>query len=63
MMGLATGLCVKLGANVGSTLVVQVLSFNSGAVAPILVLTGLLFFQRAKNSQVKNLGHIAIDWV
>jgi phosphate:Na+ symporter len=59
-MGLATGLCVMLGANVGTTLVVQVLSFNIGVVAPILVLAGLLVFRRAENSQVKNLGRIAI---
>jgi phosphate:Na+ symporter len=59
-LGLTTGLCVMLGANVGTTLVVQVLSFNIGVVAPILVLAGLLLFRRAESSQVKNLGRIAI---
>lgn len=33
VMGLATGLCVMLGANLGTTLVVQVLSFNIGVAA------------------------------
>ncbi|MBV8137787.1 MAG: Na/Pi cotransporter family protein [Deltaproteobacteria bacterium] len=36
------------------------LSFNIGVVGPILVLAGFLVFRRAENSQVKNLGRIAI---
>src|SRR5215468_6081142 len=60
VMGLAQGLCVMLGANVGTTLVVQVLSFNIGIVAPILVVLGVMVFRRAERSQFKNLGRIAI---
>jgi phosphate:Na+ symporter len=60
VMGLAQGLCVMLGANVGTTLVVQLLSFNIGVVAPILVLAGVLCFRRAESSHIKNLGRITI---
>src|SRR5260370_26532384 len=43
---LVPALAIMLGANVGTTLIVQVLSFNVSAVAPILVLVGGAAFQR-----------------
>jgi phosphate:Na+ symporter len=48
LVGLAPALAVMLGANVGTTLVVQLLSFNAFALAPILVLAGVLLFQRGR---------------
>jgi phosphate:Na+ symporter len=60
VLDLAPGLAVMLGANVGTTLIVQVLSFNIGVVAPILILIGVILFRRAYESRVKNLGRIAI---
>jgi len=35
-----------LGANVGTTLIVQVLSFNLAFAAPILILGGVIVFRR-----------------
>jgi phosphate:Na+ symporter len=49
-----------LGANVGTTLIVQVLSFNIGAVAPPLVLLGVLAFRWSDDDHIKNLGRISI---
>jgi phosphate:Na+ symporter len=60
VIGLAPGLCAMLGANVGTTLVVQVLSFNISLLAPILVLAGVVLFRRAEASHLKNLGRIGI---
>src|SRR5690242_5679320 len=37
---LVPALAIMLGANVGTTLIVQILSFNVSAVAPILFLIG-----------------------
>ena len=37
-MTLVTALAVALGANVGTTLIVQVLTFNVAAIAPLFVL-------------------------
>src|ERR1700736_3187534 len=37
---LAPALAIMLGANVGTTLIVQMLSFNVSAVAPLLFLVG-----------------------
>ena len=46
LVALGPALAVMLGANVGSTLVVQALSFDVAALAPILVLAGVVMFRR-----------------
>lgn len=48
LVELVPALAVMLGANVGTTLIVQVLSFNVAEVAPALILIGVLMFQRAQ---------------
>jgi phosphate:Na+ symporter len=50
LVELAPALAVMLGANVGTTLVVQVLSFDVAAVAPVLVLAGVVLFRRAQDA-------------
>jgi phosphate:Na+ symporter len=61
IIDLASGLSVMLGANVGTTLIVQVLSFNLAIVAPILILVGVVAFRRGDgNAQVEELGRILI---
>jgi phosphate:Na+ symporter len=47
LVDLVPALAVMLGANVGTTLIVQALSFNVAEVAPALILAGVLLFQRA----------------
>jgi phosphate:Na+ symporter len=47
LVELVPALAVMLGANVGTTLIVQVLSFNVNEAAPALILIGVLMFQRA----------------
>jgi len=47
LVDLVPALAVMLGANVGTTLIVQVLSFDVASVAPALILIGVLTFQRA----------------
>jgi phosphate:Na+ symporter len=63
VIDLAPGLAVTLGANVGTTLIVQALSFNIGVAAPILILVGVVLFRRGEDGRVKNLGRIAIGLV
>ena len=46
-VALVPALAVMLGANVGTTLIVQVLSFDVAAVSPALILIGVLLFRRA----------------
>jgi phosphate:Na+ symporter len=60
-VGLVPALAIMLGANVGTTLIVQVLSFNIAAVAPVFFLVGLVTFRLAGSSSfVKALGRIGI---
>lgn len=60
LVDLAPALAVMLGANVGTTLVVQLLSFDSSAVAPLLLVTGVIAFKRGSRTIVKDLGRVAI---
>lgn len=59
-LGLAPGLAVMLGANVGSTLVVQLLSFDIALVAPVLVLIGFVVHRRSDDARYENIGRVAI---
>ncbi len=60
VMALAPALAVRLGANVGTALVAQMLSFNVAVVAPPLVLCGVLAFRWSSGGRVRNLGRATI---
>jgi phosphate:Na+ symporter len=60
VMDLAPALGVILGANVGTTLIVQLLSFNVGAVAPLALLVGVILFRKGAQSRTRDLGRVAI---
>jgi phosphate:Na+ symporter len=60
VMTLAPALAVMLGANVGTALLTQVLSFNIALVGPPLVLVGVLVFRWASGGRAKNIGRIGI---
>ncbi|MCW5707405.1 Na/Pi cotransporter family protein [Shinella sp.] len=59
LIGLVPALAVMLGANVGTTLIVQVLSFDVTAIAPALVLAGFVMFQRA-TAAPRDFGRVLI---
>ena len=60
MVSLVPALAVMLGANVGTTLIVQILSFNISEVAPVLFLIGLITFRVGGQSLTRAVGRIAI---
>src|ERR1700754_1991142 len=60
LVGLVPALAIMLGANVGTTLIVQVLSFNISAVAPVLFILGLLAFRNGPRSRIKDIGRVSI---
>ncbi len=60
LVGLVPGLAIMLGANVGTTLIVFVLSFNIAVVAPIFFLVGLVAFRAGGRTRIKDLGRVAI---
>jgi len=59
LVDLVPALAVMLGANVGTTLIVQVLSFDVAEVAPALILIGLLMFRRA-SAGPRDFGRVLI---
>jgi phosphate:Na+ symporter len=60
LVGLVPALAIMLGANVGTTLIVQILAFNVTAVAPVLFIIGLVAFRSGARTRVKDLGRVAI---
>ncbi|MBV8839638.1 MAG: Na/Pi cotransporter family protein [Alphaproteobacteria bacterium] len=60
MVALVPALAIMLGANVGTTLIVQLLSFNIAAAAPVLFVLGLLAFRSGKRTRIKDMGRVSI---
>ncbi|MCE1163682.1 MAG: Na/Pi cotransporter family protein, partial [Thiomonas sp.] len=60
MIDLVPAMAVMLGANIGTTLIVQLLSFDTSAVAPALLFTGLVAFKRGGRTVTRDLGRVAI---
>jgi phosphate:Na+ symporter len=59
LVDLVPALAVMLGANVGTTLIVQLLSFNVVEIAPALILVGVLMFRRA-SAGPRDFGRVLI---
>src|ERR1700723_1549610 len=59
LVDLVPALAVMLGANVGTTLIVQVLSFDVAEVAPVLILVGVLMFRRT-SAGPRDFGRVLI---
>jgi phosphate:Na+ symporter len=60
LVTLTAALAIMLGANVGTTLIVQVLSFNVATAAPALFIVGLIAFRSGGRSRMKDIGRVAI---
>ncbi len=60
LVSLVPALAIMLGANVGTTLIVQILSFNIAAVAPVLFIIGLVAFRSGPRSRIKDIGRVFI---
>jgi phosphate:Na+ symporter len=60
LVRLMPALAVMLGANVGTTLIVQVLSFDVAAFAPGLILFGVVMFRRDSSTRLHDLGRVFI---
>src|SRR5205807_3970229 len=60
LVSLVPALAIMLGANVGTTLIVQILSFNIAAVSPVLFIIGLVAFRSGARSRIKDVGRVSI---
>ncbi|TPG74145.1 Na/Pi cotransporter family protein [Pseudomonas arsenicoxydans] len=55
-LALAPALAMMLGANIGSTLVVQLLSLDMSMLMPLMLLTGLIVFRLRDDSRFESIG-------
>jgi phosphate:Na+ symporter len=60
LVALVPALATMLGANVGTALIVQVLSFNVAAVAPVFLLAGVIAFRRGGRTRTRDLGRVSV---
>jgi phosphate:Na+ symporter len=60
LIGLVPALAIMLGANVGTTLLVQLFSFNISWIAPVLLVSGVIAFKRGPRTLVRDLGRVAV---
>ncbi|HKW53818.1 MAG TPA: Na/Pi cotransporter family protein, partial [Stellaceae bacterium] len=60
MVDLGPALAIMLGANVGTTLIVQLLSFDIGWLSPLLLVMGVLSFKRGGRTRTRDLGRVMI---
>ncbi len=60
LVDLVPGLAAMLGANVGTTLIVQLLSFDISRVAPLFILVGVMMFRRGNVTRTRDLGRVGI---
>ena len=58
-LGLVPALAAMLGANVGTTLIVQLVSFHVDELAPLLILIGVVMWRRSK-AAFRDFGRVPI---
>ncbi len=58
MVKAGAGLAMVLGADVGTTLVAQVFSFDLSFLMPVLLIIGYILFAVRKSGKLKNIGRI-----
>jgi phosphate:Na+ symporter len=60
LIDLVPALAVMLGANVGTTLIVQLLSFDAARVSFVFILIGVVMFRRGTVTRTRDLGRVGI---
>jgi phosphate:Na+ symporter len=60
LVGLVPALAIMLGANIGTTLIVQVFSFDVSMLPPVLLGIGVIVFKNSMRTKIRDLGRVAI---
>jgi len=56
----ATALAVLLGADVGTTLVAQILTFDLSAISPVMIAVGVAMFTYSSGGRKKDIGRLVL---
>ena len=59
-VALVPALAAMLGANIGTAMIVQLLSFDVSWLSPLLILAGVVAFRKAGRTQIRDLGRVGI---
>jgi phosphate:Na+ symporter len=62
LVELTPALAAMLGANIGTTLIVQALSFNVSSFASALILVGVVMFRRGDATRTRDLGRVVVGF-
>ena len=62
MMTLYQAAGVIMGANIGTTVTSQLVSFNLSAYAPVFLFIGVLMTQFVKNDRIKKIGEVVLGF-
>lgn len=60
LVGLIPALALMLGANVGSTIIVQLLSFDIKQMAPFIILVGFFLFKKTGRTHIRDFARAVI---
>lgn len=60
ILGVTAGIAAMLGADLGSALVVKLLSFDLSELIPVLLLAGATMFLKFENRQIRQVGRILL---
>src|ERR671937_3010210 len=60
IVDLVPALSIMLGANIGTTLIVQVFSFDVSIIAPVLLVIGVVAFKNSDQTRFRDLGRVSI---
>jgi phosphate:Na+ symporter len=60
LVALVPALAVMLGANIGTALIVKVLSFDVSWVSPLLLITGYVAFRHGRKGTIHDIGRVGI---
>jgi phosphate:Na+ symporter len=60
LVGLVPALAIMLGANIGTTLIVQVFSFDVSLLAPVLLGIGVIVFKNSVRTKIRDMGRVTI---
>ncbi len=60
IIGIGPGIAALLGADLGSALVVKLLSFDLSELVPVLMLAGATMFLKFQNRQVRQIGRVVL---
>ncbi|MCL2085016.1 MAG: Na/Pi symporter, partial [Oscillospiraceae bacterium] len=62
LMTLTQAIGVIMGANIGTTITAQIISFKIDPIAPLIIFIGLLLYLFFKKRSVKNTGYILLGF-